>query len=77
MIIENTEERFDTKVKRFYVPVEIYDDCPECGTENTHVDDYLSYPIVNGISPVHFYCVSCEEEWTQDIILRITVEEPE
>ncbi len=58
--IEVGPEPFKVEVKRFYVPVKITAECPECGKEVTKdcESDYLSHPTFNAVEQVHFYCVT-------------------
>lgn len=77
MKIINYEEPFDLGVKRFYLPVEIQAECPCCCSEISRdlEDDYLSYPVANVKEPVTFYCEDCNEDFTENIIVKVTVEE--
>ena len=77
MIIKNSDKPFEIDVKRFYTPVEISDECPECGVtnESSNTDNnYFSHPYVNRPERVLFYCEECEHEWENKVILRITIE---
>ena len=71
-----TAEEFSIDVKRFYVPfvVEIY--CPDCKNkiESNLSDNYLSYPEVNKIEPITFYCSECNGEFEMDSILRVSLD---
>lgn len=62
--------------KRFYAPVEIYDDCPCCGTEviEDFDDHYLSYPVTNKPFKVYLYCSGCSESWSHEVMLKIRLE---
>jgi len=82
MRVENTDKPFEIEVKRFYFPAILYATCPTCGKEcaKNGNGDYLSYPKANTPTKVYFYCQSIvdgkdvEHEFTEEIILRVTVE---
>jgi hypothetical protein len=82
MQIENTDKPFDIEVKRFYFPAVLRANCPICGKEciKNGNGDYLSFPRANTPIKVYFYCQSIvddkdvEHEFTEEIILRVTVE---
>ena len=66
-----------TEVKRFYLPgVTIETTCPACGAVRQAFErhDYLSYPIAN--EPFEYWCScgECDHEWTEMVILKITLE---
>jgi len=67
------EGKFEISDKRFYLPIKIEKECPNC--KNKCVADlnsnYLSYPNVNEKEQQYFYCDKCEQEFEIDIILRI------
>lgn len=63
-------------IKRFYIPVKIKKQCPECGN-NCDVDldeNYLSYPEINGKESVYFYCTNCKCEFKTYVILQLSLE---
>ena len=60
-------------VKRFYLEgIELKYTCPNCGEEKVFTD-YLSYPKVNEVESVDFWCCECDHEWTETVILTLTV----
>lgn len=63
------------EIKRFYLPLTISDECPECGVEveNDCEITYLSYPTLNVPHCETFWCEDCEEEWEGWIQLDLTV----
>ena len=74
--IVQLDQVIETDVKRFYVPFEVYDKCPECGEEAEGVGDYLSHPLVNAPQTLYFYCYHEETEkdveWERQIEIRMT-----
>jgi hypothetical protein len=87
--IVNRAKECGTSEKRFRFPCSVFDTCPKCGAEveKDFEEDYLSYPSFNTAEDVNFYCwvrnpdptaeddLGCGHEWTEQIILRLTVEE--
>jgi len=71
----NEEGSFEIEVKRFYLPVKIEANCPECGEHVVYDlnDNYLSYPDANVPFGHTMYC-ECEHEWEVPVILRVTME---
>jgi hypothetical protein len=63
------------EIKRFYLPLTISDECPECGAEveNDCEITYLSYPTLNVPHSETFWCEDCDEEWVGWIQLDLTV----
>ena len=77
MKIKNATEPFEIEEKRFYIPGASMDGkCPACGV--AHVkdfgEDYLAYPMVNEPFDIDCYCSKCGHEWTERVILRVTLE---
>ncbi len=68
--------------KRQHVPAIVEDDCPKCGTVVTRdlsndtgsTGMYLSYPMVNVPKKLAFVCDKCEHEWSQHVVVRMTLE---
>jgi len=64
-------------VKRFYVPgVVVTADCPACNKTYTQdlSTDYLSYPVIGAPEDVTFWCDNCNADWTDKIVLKLSVE---
>ena len=67
------------EVKRFYLPLEIEVECPECGHKQIKdfENEYLSYPNL-GDQDLHLCCRNededCWHEWTVPMKLTIEVE---
>lgn len=70
------KSEFELEVKRFYLPVKIERDCPDCGTKCVLDLDsnYLSYPTVNKKEQGHCYCDVCDTEFEFDLTLKISLE---
>jgi len=63
------------EVKRFYIPVNIKINCPDCGEVIEFLkDDYLSYPILNDKLEIYGCCRNCDNEYNMPIILRMGIE---
>lgn len=63
-------------VKRFYLEgIKIISNCPKCGKEAVFDgdSDYLSYPKANEVDTVCFYCGSCDDDWLEEIKLKISI----
>jgi len=64
----------EIEVKRFYLPeVQINVICPECGYEYLW-ENYLSYPDVNTPIGLYLACRECDHNWSEQIILKLSVE---
>jgi hypothetical protein len=74
MKIRKKDEIFEISVKRFYLPVDIISNCPEC-KEETLWDNYLSYPELNERHEIGFWCRTCEYEWSEFVGLTLKVKE--
>ena len=78
-ILELKQKGVEIEVKRFYIPFKVTAKCPKCGKDNeADLDDqYLSYPILGEPESVYFTCYEedggCEEEYTVDVILGLTL----
>lgn len=71
--VESIEE---LGIKRFYIPVQIPVNCPNCG-EEAIIDldtDYLSYPELNTKLDLYGLCEECDEGFTMDGYLRISLD---
>lgn len=77
MKIINHREPFDLDVKRFYLPTEIVTRCPSCDSKvyRDFEEDYLCYPVANTKESVAFHCDHCHHEFSEFIIVKVTVEE--
>lgn len=64
-------------VKRLYLPgIVLRDDCPLCH-QSRELDLSDNYPWggqKNGVHNVTFSCPDCEEGWTKQVRLKISVE---
>lgn len=69
------QKAIPVEIKRFYLPLTISDECPECGAEveNDCEITYLSYPTLNVPRSETFWCEDCDEEWVGWIQLDLTV----
>lgn len=62
----------EIEVKRFYIEgLKMYYTCP---SKNHMWNDYLSYPDMNIPMDLHLYCNECDHEWTEKIILKVSIE---
>lgn len=70
------KEEFEVEVKRFYLPIVVKRECPECQQKIEHDqgDRYLMYPTVNKNEPLQFYCEDREIEFEVDGVLKISFE---
>lgn len=78
MKIDHRKVKTDLAIKRFYVPIKVSDRCPDCSTTvkmDLLNEEQLSYPTVNGLNDLYFYCNNCDEEWTKEVKLTIKLEE--
>ncbi len=65
----------ELEIKRFYLEgLEISEKCPKCGKE-IFINDYLSYPKMNDVEKIWFYCDDCDFEFGKRIRLNISIEE--
>jgi hypothetical protein len=74
-------------MKRCYLPITIYDNCPKCGKEIAKdlSEDYLSYPEIGRPLKVGMYhyeegdaengSKDIEHEWDVKVVLSVTLEE--
>lgn len=76
MKLIKSKKKYSLEVKRLYLPIKLAIECPECKTKlkKSLYDEYLSYPTVNKIEPLVFYCEKCEGEYEVDTILRVSFE---
>ncbi len=65
------QSNLELPIKRMYVDYRTI--CPECGAENT-LGDPLSYPIIGKPEKAYMYCVKCDHEWDEYLIIKMTVE---
>ena len=65
--------KFELGVKRFYLPIQIKRNCPNCDNQCVRdlSSDYLSYPTLNAKEQMYFYCEKCGTEFEIDVILQI------
>ena len=70
----NSEDEID--VKRFSLPLEIDRVCPHCGANVKHDfgEMYLSYPKINKKEEVFGYCNHCDENFSFDVTLKISLD---
>ena len=69
------KDEFEIDVKRFKLPIKIEQDCPSCNSK-CEVDlnsKSLSYPTVNKIERLSFYCGDCSQEFEIDTVLKISL----
>ena len=75
LIIEG-EPKDEIACKRLYLSgVKATSNCPKCG-QKTVLDlgkDYLSYPMMNAKTALHFYCNECNTEWDESATLSVTL----
>lgn len=74
--ITSTNEPFEVDEKRMYLPgTKIAGECPACDEpfEKDFADEYLSYPTMNAVNDVSFYCAKCDHNWTVRLGLELTV----
>lgn len=66
----------EINVKRFYLPVKVEVECPECKkkNENDFECDYLSYPVTNKKEPVYICCGHCDQEYEFDVTLGLSLD---
>lgn len=82
MKVESLDESFEIDVKRFYAPIILCAECPECGRECSRDlrDNGLSYPRLNEPMEVWFRCLPGvgdgrdEHEFARTVVLRLSVE---
>jgi len=69
-------EEFDIEMKRFYLPISIKRECSKCGNicEHDLSINYLSYPTINKNNELYFYCDNCDNEFTINSVLRISLD---
>lgn len=63
-------------VKRFNLPLVIKAKCPTCNTECEHdfADNYLMYPKINSPEGIGIRCLTCDDYFNANIVLKIAVE---
>jgi len=64
----------DTDIKKFYLPYDLYANCPTCG-DRIKWNNYLCYPTYGEPENIHFYCDECEDDFTKTIVIGLKVEE--
>lgn len=80
MKIEMTNKPGTLDIKRCYLPIEITDTCPTCGTTVTkHLSsDYISFPKVNEPTKLSMYHhieeTGEEHDWFVFVVFRVTAE---
>jgi hypothetical protein len=70
------EGKHEVQVKRFYLPIKVDVQCPECKIVNTKdfEMDYLSYPTVNDEESVYMCCDECDVEFEFSVTLRLSLD---
>ena len=61
--------------KRFYIPFTVKTSCPKCKEklEKDLTKDYLSYPVLGELTPLHFFCHNCNEDFIVTVELNMTL----
>lgn len=74
--INYVKEPFSVEVKRFYFPCSLESPCPKCGDVKTMTmaNEYISYPVINGVEEVSFGCEPCGEEGYTEWKVRIRLD---
>ena len=73
--IETAPGSYGLDTKRCYIPVTVHAVCPQCGVTVTRdlSTNYLSYPRIGAPQRVAFTHEEPRHEWTEHILLTITV----
>lgn len=76
MTIEEIDEKIELS-KRTYLPFILKTNCNHCNKELVKdlTTNYLSYPIINTIQDICFYCNDCDKEQEEKVKLIVKLEQ--
>ena len=66
----------EVDAKRLYLPFEVKDACPKCGTvcvRDLMNGDYMSYPVLGKPENLGGYCDHCFHEWKMEAVLDVSL----
>lgn len=74
--IETQEGSFTLGAKRLALPFKMTSHCDQCGRDVVvDLESWpLSYPTINQVFIHDFYCDNCDVEWSEEMILRVSLE---
>jgi len=76
MKIKRLSGSCEVDAKRLYLPFEVKDACPKCGTvcvRDLMNGDYMSYPVLGKPENLGGYCYNCSYEWEMKAVLDVSL----